>query len=113
MREHRFDVITRGAAHATSRRGSLLTLAGAALAATVAGPSLAEAKKKGKNKKNDKKCKRQDEQCAAFFADHCEKIECESEELAAALECCLLLRKCHAGAYLACLFDLIAPTEPQ
>jgi hypothetical protein len=48
MNMQSFDAVTRRAAEGISRRRSLLTLGGAAAAATMARPSASEAKNKGK-----------------------------------------------------------------
>ena len=55
MREHISDAITRRAADGITRRGSLMTLGGAGLAAIVGGSATADAKKnKKKNKQKNK-----------------------------------------------------------
>lgn len=106
------------AAHvvALTRRRSLAALGGAALTAALIAPRHVKAGKAGKKakKKVKKTCKRQDNQCAAFFTDLCEADPCEPEALEAALACCAILRTCDAGEFMACMFDVLtAGEEPE
>ena len=96
-------------AAALTRRRSLAALGGAALAAALVTPRQVEARKAGKKAKQrvKKTCRRQDGQCAAFFAKLCEEIECEPEAIDAALACCAILRSCDAGKFMACMFDVL------
>jgi hypothetical protein len=76
-----FDAITRETAEAVSRRGSLLTLAGAALATLRTGNRAAANKtRKHTKKKGDvnQLCKRQVGQCLAFFIPQCEDAACHA-----------------------------------
>jgi hypothetical protein len=110
--------IVHEAAHATSavtRRRSLATLGGVALAAALSASRPVEAGKASKKAKKrvEKTCQRQDGQCAAFFATMCEERECDPEGLEAALACCAILRTCDAGDFMACMFDVLtAGGEP-
>ena len=38
--------------------------------------------------------------------------ECETEELAAALACCAILRTCDAGEFMTCIFDVLTAGPP-
>jgi hypothetical protein len=108
---------TDGTVHAVatiSRRRSLVTLGGAALAARLftarpvgAGKATRKARKRVK-----KTCKRQHGQCSAFFTDVCQETECQPEGLEAALTCCAKLRTCAAADFLACMaqVDLEQPS---
>lgn len=93
--------VTRGAAEAVSRRNSLLTLGGAALASGLARPVDAEAKKSAA-KKARKRCKRQVSQCTAFFNELCEELECPAEQLEIIHRCCVSFQSCNVGGFLEC-----------
>jgi hypothetical protein len=75
MRTQVLDIITRRAARQVTRRHSLLTLGGAALAATaIAQPERASArKKKGKNcgKKEQQRCANDTEACRLTVLLNC------------------------------------------
>jgi hypothetical protein len=86
---------------AVSRRNSLLTLGGAALAAGLAPTPGAEAKKSAA-KKARKKCKRQVGQCTAFFDELCEELECPAEQLEIIRRCCASFQSCNVGGFLEC-----------
>jgi hypothetical protein len=108
---------TDGTVHAVatiSRRRSLVTLGGAALAARLFTARPVEAGKAGKaaKKRVKKTCKRQHRQCSAFFADLCQESECHPAGLEAALTCCAKLRTCAAADFLACMaqVDLEQPS---
>jgi hypothetical protein len=99
MRTQAFDAITRRAATGVSRRGSLLTLGGAALAATLAGPQLGVAKKKkGKDckKKEKQRCNNDIAACRSTVLINCE----EPDGCPEALLCC---EDCSASGLLACI----------
>jgi hypothetical protein len=98
-----------------TRRRSLAAFGGAALAAAVSQAQIAQAGKAGKTAKKRVKrtCQRQDGQCAAFFEDLCEVDECEPEAIDAALACCAILRSCDAGAFMACMFEVLTGGEPE
>jgi hypothetical protein len=98
-----------------SRRGSLLSIGGASLAAFAGLPRLAAGKKHHKkNRKNDdKKCKQQEEQCNTFFAPLCAEEDAPEDCTEVTGACCELLGQCQATAFLDCFFELIRPTEPR
>jgi hypothetical protein len=102
------------AAATISRRRSLVTFGGAALAGGLLAPRPVEAGKAGKaaKKRVKKTCKRQHRQCSAFFADLCQESECHPAGLEAALGCCAKLRTCAAADFLACMaqVDLQEPS---
>jgi hypothetical protein len=102
-----FAAVTHRAAEVVSRRASLLTLVVAALAAGLAPPLGAEAKKSAA-KKARKKCKRQVGQCTAFFFEICERpeMECTAENFERIRRCCAPLQSCNARGFLSCLFPL-------
>jgi hypothetical protein len=94
-----FDEFTRRAAGTVSRRASLMTLGGAALAAASAKPSITEAKKnKNKNKKAKKqakkKCKQQVPQCETALA------QVGSPQFSF---CCQFLGSCNATQFIQCI----------
>lgn len=98
-----FDGIARRTAAGLSRRGSLLALGGAALAAAVTGPSHTQAAKSGKKtrKKARKVCRRQVGQCHDFLDWACPDQTCVDR-----LEsCCASFAKCDANTALQCIFD--------
>jgi hypothetical protein len=91
-------VLTRGASDVISRRGTLFTLAPAALFA-AAHSELATANKKTKKIKT-KKCKQQVGQCTASLEEVCQG----NEECQANIASCGLLANCNAAAALPCIF---------
>ena len=103
MHERRFDALTRHAAHAVSRRHSLLTLGGAAVASAVTVPSVIQAGQTAKRAKKRKrqKCRRQIDQCLDALTEVCEGEESCINNFD---HCCPLLADCKAGAALDCLF---------
>lgn len=108
MSARAFDALTRHAADAVSRRGSLLALGGAALAAAAV-EKPARARQKAK-KQVKKKCKRQVAPCRSFFAGVCfGDPECE----AALFPCCDFLAKCDSGAMFECLFSCGCEALPE
>jgi hypothetical protein len=101
-----FDVVAREAAAAVSRRGSLLTLGGAALAASLFGPALAEAKKGGK--KSNKKCKKQAGRCRDRLPDLIGAFAQENKVagyVALLEECCDFLGDCDVARAVQCVTD--------
>jgi hypothetical protein len=97
MSDNTFDAITRQAAASVSRRASMKTLGGAALAATLAAPSLAKAGKAGE--KARKRCKRQAQQCRNFYDEFCQDNPACEEDF---FPCCEFLGRCNARGYLEC-----------
>jgi hypothetical protein len=107
MNTNAFDAITRRAAEGISRRRSLLTLGGAALAATIATPKLSEAKKKkGKDckKKEKQRCSKDAAACKATIQPLCDPGDPAT---------CLILQncceECSANGFLTCLILATAP----
>ena len=117
MNEQTVDALSRRTARSMSRRGSLLTLGGA-LAATIAVPSLAEAKKNSKKAKKAKKRKAQ--QRAAEQAENQANQACQSQvagckahildvcqlsggRCVPAAECCSSLGACNVTGFITCL----------
>jgi hypothetical protein len=99
MSTHAFDTITQRAAVGLSRRSSLLTLGGAALAATIAAPDLSEAKKKKGpdcKKKEKQRCNSDAAACKSTINAIC---ELEPAQCAAVLACC---DTCSAAGFLTC-----------
>lgn len=94
-----FDDFTRRAAGTVSRRASLMTLGGAALAAATTKPSIAEAKKnknKKAKKKAKKKCKQQVPQCETALA----QVGGNGPQL---VFCCQFLGSCNATQFIQCI----------
>lgn len=111
MTEQAFDTFSRRAA-GISRRGSLMTLSGAGLAA-LAGPAMAAGKSDKKanrkaRKKGEKKCKKQDGQCTAVWEGLCAEDEDPDRCQNTFLPCCAFLAQCQATAYFACVFATVA-----
>lgn len=107
MNDRIFDTVTRDAATAVTRRASLLSIGGAALAAAMAVPAIAEAGKSGK-KNADKRCKKQKSQCLAAFAEFCASLE-EPQICEAFLSpCCEPLTRCNAGEAITCILLIMA-----
>jgi hypothetical protein len=110
MHGHAFDDVSRRAAGRASRRGSLMALGGAAMAATVAGVPVVQA---GNARKKTKRrirrtCGRQVDACREAILDLCGSgIDCEEDNLERLLLCCDNLSNCQAGASLDCYFSLI------
>src|SRR5688500_12141518 len=97
MNDNTFDSITRHAAVTVSRRMSLLALGGAALTA-VAAPTMAVAGRAGK--KARKLCRRQREQCRAYFVERCQGSQ---NCLEALLPSCELFANCSVAAGIECV----------
>jgi hypothetical protein len=106
MSTHAFDAVTRRAAAGRSRRRSLLTLSGAALAATIATPARSEAKqRKGPDckQKEKQRCNSDAAACKATVNAIC---ELEPAQCAAMLACC---ETCSARGFLTCFAAAIEP----
>ena len=97
-----FDTLARQAG-AVSRRGSLRTLGGAALAGVLAAPAVAGAGKGGKN--GQKRCMRQRGQCLAFAEAFCQPKADPSACKAQFSPCCAPFAQCKAGLGIECLFE--------
>ena len=105
-----FDAMTRHAAAAVSRRGSLLTLGGAALAASLFGPALVEAKKGGKKK--NKKCRNQAGKCRQLLPVLVGDVASEEKVdfwVQLLKECCDFLGDCDVARAVRCVTDKTAP----
>ena len=105
---HAVTEITRHATDAISRRGSLLTLLGAAVVAAVAfDGERAQAGKQARKarRRSKKKCGRQVAACRTAINDRCDADpECVPEILAEVLACCDEFRDCRAGVAISCLY---------
>lgn len=95
-----FDDFTRRAAGTVSRRASLMTLGGAALAAAATKPSIAEAKK-NKNKKAKKKAKKKANQKCQQQVPQCETALAQLDRPQGF--CCQFLADCNASEFIQCL----------
>jgi hypothetical protein len=113
MREHVFNGFTRMTDDAITRRRSLMTLGGAAMAAALSGPALAEARKKGKKGRNTRKktCQKQGAPCREFVDQFCELFFPPGPGrdfcLAGASPCCSSIEQCRGEEFFACLFEAI------
>lgn len=101
MTNSTFDAFTRQTANRISRRGSLLTLGGAGIAAALGGPLAAEAKpgskkktKRKAKKKAQQKCQQQVPQCETAIA----QLGFPEQTF-----CCQFLSTCDAAAFIQCL----------
>src|SRR5918993_2172710 len=117
MYEQTVEVLSRRAAASMSRRGSLVSLGGA-LAAVIAAPSLAQAKKNSKKARKAKKrkaqqraaeqaenqanqvCQSQVEGCRTLVVDLCEG---QGNECLAAANCSSSLGACDVAGFFACV----------
>lgn len=110
MNSTAFDTVMRRLGEGVSRRGSLLTLGGAAVAATMASPDVSGAKKKGKKKGQD--CKNKEKQRCNKDAEACkDTIQplCDPGDPATCLilqNCC---EECSANGFIECLILASAP----
>jgi hypothetical protein len=100
MSERSFDTLARGTAEALSRRGSLVTLGGAALAAGLLGAVGTEAKQnpaKKVKKKDKKRCNQARDGCRTLV----QSIPIGDEEIRGIfLACC---ENCRSGDFVECL----------
>lgn len=110
MNSRAFETLTRLTAEGISRRSSLLTLGGAALAATMATPDVGQAK--NKKKKNGDKCKDKEKNRCNNDAEACKDTVqplCDPADPATCLilqNCC---EECSANGFLECLILASAP----
>jgi hypothetical protein len=104
MNDVTFDALT--------RRGSLMTLGVAGLAASLAGPAVSKAKKGGKKGKD--KCKKQVGACSTGLADLCEVVF-GADDVEACLDlfgpCCDFLKGCNTAQALACAVEVAQGLE--
>lgn len=100
MNMHAFDAVSRCAAEGISRRRSLLTLGGAAVAATIARPSASDAKKKGNKckKKEQQRCKNDAAACKTTVLALCDPPG--TPECIVLQNCC---DSCSASGFITCL----------
>ena len=113
-----FDALSRSLDDARPRRGSLVALGGIALAASLLGPGVTEARKKGGKKGKGKRkgqgkrgCTPQDAQCRAAVPELCAAAVSPAsvDECVALLEpCCAFMLDCNLTGALACVRDLLA-----
>ena len=105
MKSQAFADLTRQAAAAISRRGSLAALSGAALAAAATRPDVSEAKKGGQScgKKQKKKCKNDAAACKNTLIGGCQG---DQECIATLTPCC---ETCSANGFLTCFIAANAP----
>jgi hypothetical protein len=108
MREHGIVAFIQAAAQDRIRRGPLMTLAGAAVAAAVVSPSPAGATRNARRirkrarKRKARRCKRQIDQCRSAIAAWCgNEPSCENNFD----ECCSMLKDCKAGSSVGCFFS--------
>lgn len=119
MNEQTFDTITRHTTHACSRRTSLLTLGGVALAAATTRAPVAEAAKNTSAKRAKKKlkkvkqqfaqaCDAQPGQCEASVQATCARINNDPSKCILALSpCCALITDCNVEPGFTCVLDTL------
>lgn len=107
MNDVAFDALTRDRVRQISRRGSLGMLGAAGLAALV-GRHAADARKRGKkrrnkqndiNKKADQKCIAQGDQCLDLFSAQCNG---DQQCLLRGLQCCPFVGECDVVGFFLC-----------
>ena len=104
MIEQSFDAFTRGAAAGDTRRGTLLTLGGAALAAAVSGSVTSSAKKNNKKKNKKKEKKKAEQKCKQQVADCQSILQSVAAPTPEQLLCCDSLSTCNAALFISCIF---------
>lgn len=105
MNDRMIDAVARDAA-VVSRRTSLLSIGGAALAAAMAGPALAKRGKSGKSAR--KRCMNQTSQCRAAIAEYCALQTLPQVCEAFLAPCCEPLAQCNARETTACILATVA-----
>jgi hypothetical protein len=103
MTNSTFDAFTRQTATRISRRGSLLTLGGASIAA-LGGPLAAEAKP-GSKKKSRRKAKKKAQEKCKQQVDQCE-TSLIANNFPQGIPCCQFLSNCNMTQFLTCLFNV-------
>jgi hypothetical protein len=106
MSAEAFQTMTQRAAAAVSRRASLLSLGGAAVAATLAAPSVGEAKKKSGNKckkKEKNRCNNDTDACEATLTTACMG---DTDCITLLTPCC---ETCSANGFLTCFIAAESP----
>ncbi len=113
MSDRAIEVISRRAADALSRRGSLLALGGLALAAAMPASTAKADKNRHKHKHKKKKknngtvlCQGQVAPCQAFFSGLCMG---DDDCVAEFVPCCAPLATCNSVGLLDCLFSCGCP----
>lgn len=112
MEDQSFDMLTRETARGVSRRASLMSLSAAGLAAILAAPFAAEAKKGGRKKKKNQGtpvpkqqcpdlCTPQVAPCTASFTAICGA----DPSCTRLIQCCDFLGTCDANGFFACVND--------
>jgi hypothetical protein len=101
MTNSTFDAFTRQTASRISRRGSLLTLGGAGIAAALGEPLAAEAKP-GSKKKARKKAKKKAQQKCRQQVPQCETALAQVGSPQFAF-CCQFLGTCNATQFIQCI----------
>jgi hypothetical protein len=105
VNEQTFDTLTRDTARGLSRRSSLAAIGATGLAA-LAAPIAADAKKKNKCKKKDKKCPSLEEICAPQIEDCADVVTAfcpPGDDCSRIINCCALFETCDIGAFVLCL----------
>jgi hypothetical protein len=99
VNSHTFDTLTRQARGGITRRGSLLTLGSAALAATMANPGVSVASGGGFKKKLKKRCGQNKTRCKESVVTICDGAElC----IASFTPCC---DECFSNPFLICFLS--------
>ena len=107
MYEQNFDAFTRRAAEGVSRRGTLMTLGGAALTAALTSPLGTEAKennKKKRKKDRKKEARKAEQKCKQQVADGQSILNSLLDPTPGQLLCCDSLSTCNAALFISCLF---------
>ena len=103
MYEQSFDAFTRRTAAGVSRRGTLMTLGGAALTAALTSPLGTEAKENNK-KKRKKEARKAERKCKQQVADCQLILNSLLDPTPGQLLCCNSLSTCNAALFVSCLF---------
>jgi hypothetical protein len=99
VNSHTFDTLTRQARGVVTRRGSLLTLGGAALAPTMANPGVSVASGGGFRKKLKRRCDQNKTKCVSSMHAFCNEVE---ECIAALAPCC---DECFGNPFIICFLS--------
>jgi hypothetical protein len=110
MNEPALETVTRQAIEAITRRRSLLSLGGMALAASLVAPASTTAKN-GKKKKNKQRCQAQIGQCREGILAICQTIQKSPEGVEECFElfdqCCEFLDGPNTSGAFACVVEAI------
>lgn len=107
MNDRIVDTVSRDAAAAVTRRASLLSIGGAAVAAALGGPALA--KPGASDKRARKRCLNQTSQCRAAIAEYCPSLEAPGVCAGFLSPCCDSLAQCNAAQSTACFLSFLTP----